>query len=79
MGIRQQSYNIEFTEDCREEIKTIFEYISNNLVAEKAAKELMLKMKDSILNLSKYPRMYVKITKTDKTKRDYRKMVKIII
>lgn len=35
----------------------------------------MQKMKKSIYNLAKYPKIYVKISKTDKRHRDFRKMV----
>lgn len=55
----KQLYTIEFTEDCRDEIKEVFKYISENLVAEKAAKELMRKMRNNIINLSRFPRICV--------------------
>ena len=37
MDSKKEIYDIEFTEDCRDEIKEIYKYISENLVAEQAA------------------------------------------
>ena len=71
----KEQYAIEFTEDCRDEIKKIFEYISENLAAEKAAMELMRKMRNNIINLSRFPKICVRISKTDKSEREYRRMI----
>ena len=40
MDSKKEIYEIEFTEDCRDEI---YEYISEKLVAENSAKKLMRK------------------------------------
>lgn len=75
MSSKKEIYTIEFTEDCRNEIIDIYEYISKNLVAKGAAKKLMRKMRDSVNQLAEFPNLYVKIGKTDKLKRDYHRMV----
>ena len=36
-------YNLEFTDDCKNEILEIYEYISQNLASTEAAKKLMKK------------------------------------
>ena len=41
-------YNLEFTDDCKNEILEIYEYISQNLASTEAAKKLMKKIKTSI-------------------------------
>ena len=75
MDSKKEIYEIEFTEDCREEIDEIYEYISEKLVAENSAKKLMRKMRDAIMDLSESPNLYMKIEKKDKLKREYRKIV----
>ena len=39
-------YNLEFTDDCKNEIIEIYEYISQNLASTEAAKKLMKKNTD---------------------------------
>ena len=39
----------EFTDDCKNEILEIYEYISQNLASTEAAKKLMKKIKTSIM------------------------------
>lgn len=46
-------YNLEFTDDCKNEILEIYEYISQNLASTEAAKKLMKKIKTSIMHLLK--------------------------
>lgn len=75
MDSKKEIYEIEFTEDCREEIDEIYEYISEKLVAENSAKKLMRKMRDAIMDLSESPNLYMKIEKKDKLKREYRRIV----
>lgn len=75
MNSNNEIYEIEFTEDAREEIRDIYEYISKNLFAEEAAKRLMRKMRESIMSLGESPEICKKIEKTDKRKRDFRRMV----
>lgn len=75
MDSKKEIYEIEFTEDCREEIDEIYEYISEKLVAENSAKKLMRKMRDAVMDLSESPNLYMKIEKKDKLKREYRRIV----
>ena len=56
----EETYEIEITEDCRDEIREIYKYISNNLVADNAAKRLMQKIRKNIYDLSLFPRLYTK-------------------
>lgn len=75
MDSKKEIYEIEFTEDARDEIREIFEYISKNLVNENAAKRLMKKMRKKVMDLAESPEIYVKIEKKDKLKREFRRMV----
>ena len=71
MDSKEELYEIEFTEECREEIRDIYKYISENLVAKQAAKDLMRKMKNSIMTLSRLPNLYMKFEKKGKRKREF--------
>ena len=75
MDSEKEIYEIEFTEDARDEIREIYEYISKNLVNENAAKRLMRKMRKSVLYLAESTKIYVKIEKKDRMKREFRRMV----
>ena len=75
MNSKKEIYKIEFTEDAREEIREIYEYISKNLVNEDAAKRLMRKMRENVMNLAEAPEIYKKIGKKDRIKREFRRMV----
>ncbi|MCI8833009.1 MAG: type II toxin-antitoxin system RelE/ParE family toxin [Clostridia bacterium] len=75
MNSKKEIYEIEFTEDCRDEIRDIYEYISKKLFAEEAAKRLMRKIKKYVTDLAESPELYMKIEKKDKRKRDFRRMV----
>ena len=75
MDSKKVLYEIEFTEDCRDEIREIYKYISENLVEKESAKKLMQKMKKSVMGLVEYPRLYSKIEKKNKRKRNFRKIV----
>ena len=75
MDSKKEIYEIEFTEDARDEIREIYEYISKNLVNENAAKRLMRKMRKSVLDLAEFPQKFVKIEKKDRMKREFRRMV----
>ena len=75
MDSKKEIYEIEFTEDCRDEINEIYEYISEKLVAENSAKKLMRKMRDAVMDLSETPNLYMKIGKKDRNKREFRRMV----
>ncbi len=75
MDSKKEIYEIEFTEDCRDEVNEIYEYISEKLVAENSAKKLMRKMRDAVMDLSETPNLYMKIEKKDRNKREFRRMV----
>ena len=75
MNSKKEIYKIEFTEDAREEIREIYEYISKNLVNKEAAKRLMKKMRENVMNLAETPEIYKKIEKKDRIKREFRRMV----
>ena len=75
MDSRTEIYEIVFTEDSRIEIKEIYEYISNNLVNEKAAKRLMSKIREKVMNLAQAPKLYKKIEKTKKIKKEFRRII----
>ena len=72
---KKEIYEIEFTEDARDEIREIYEYISKNLVNEDAAKRLMRKMRKNVMDLAESPKIYAKIKKKDRMKREFRRMV----
>lgn len=75
MDSKKEIYEIEFTEDCRDEIKEIYKYISEDLVEREAAKRLMKKMKKAVMDLAEAPRIYTEIEKKDRRKRDFRRIV----
>ena len=75
MDSKKEIYEIEFTEDCREELDEIYEYISEKLVAENSAKKLMRKMRNAVMDLSESPNLHIKIKKKNKLKREYRRIV----
>lgn len=75
MDSKTEIYEIVFTEDSRIEIKEIYEYISNNLVNEKAAKRLMSKIREKVMNLAQTPKLYKKIEKTKKIRKEFRRMI----
>ncbi len=58
MDSKKEIYEIEFTEDARDEIREIYEYISKNLVNEDAAKRLMRKMRKNVMDLEKSSKIY---------------------
>lgn len=75
MDSKKEIYEIEFTEDARDEIREIYEYISKNLVNKEAAKRLMRKMRKTVMDLAESPRLYAKIEKKDRMKREFRRIV----
>lgn len=75
MDSNQESFEVEFTDECIEELEDIYNYISTNLKEDKAARRLMSKVMEKILNLKDKPEIYMKIGKTDGLKREYHRMV----
>ena len=70
-----ETYEVEFTEDCIEEMQKVYDYISKILIADKAAKKLIQEIKQKVLSLSRYPQLYTAINKFDKLNRQYRRIV----
>jgi len=68
-------FKIEYTEHYIEEVAQIYEYLSKELKENNAARRLIDKVNMRILRLETNPQMYVKIGKTDRLKRDYRRIL----
>ena len=75
MNSNEELYGVEFTEDCIEEIKETYEYISQKLIAKLPAKRLMQKIERAVMLLERNPQIYIELNITDKLKRKYRRMV----
>ena len=70
-----EEYKVLITPTAFREISRIYEYISEDLYAEKAAKTLMEKLEQEIQKLKITPEIYAEIEKFDDLKRTYRRMV----
>ncbi len=68
-------YRIIITPIARREINKIYDYILEELYAEKAAKQLIQKVEETIQELKYSPKIYVRIDKLDEVKRRYRRIV----
>ncbi len=75
MDSKNKPFEVEFTDECIEEMTEIYEYISNNLREDNAAKRLMTEVTDKVLNLANVPELYMKIGKVDGLKKEYHRMV----
>ena len=75
MDFSKGMFKVEFTEQCIEEMTEIYEYISNNLKASKAAQRLINDMNAKVMELSNNPELYIKIGKVDRLKREYHRIV----
>lgn len=75
MDSKNEPFEVEFTDECIEEMNEIYEYISNNLKEDNVAKRLMTEVADKVLNLANEPKLYMKIGKVDRLKREYHRMV----
>lgn len=75
MDSKNEPFEVEFTNECIEEMTEIYEYISNNLKEDNAAKRLMAKVTDRVLDLANAPELYMKIGKVDRLKREYHRIV----
>lgn len=69
------NYSVEFTNECKKEIRRIYSYIKENLYAEQAANNLLLKVEEYTSNLSYAPRIYAEIDKYKGTNLIYRRIV----
>lgn len=68
-------YSIKLADQFLEEFEKICDYISNKLKNIDASNRLREKVIDNVLLLENSPQMYTKIEKTDRTERQYRRMV----
>ena len=75
MDSEKEIYEIEFTQNAKDEIEEIYKYISENLKNRDAAKRLMKKMRDNIMNLNKNPKIYMKVETKRKIRKEFRRMV----
>lgn len=75
MDFKNQPFEVEFTDECIEEMNEIYEYIANNLKESNLAKLLITEITDRVLNLANEPELYMKIGKVDRLKREYHRMV----
>ena len=75
MDSKNEPFEVEFTNECIEEMIEIYEYISYKLKENNAAKRLMEMVTDKIFKLTNMPESYMKIGKNDRLKREYHRMV----
>ena len=75
MDSKNRQFEVEFTQQCIEEMTEIYDYIVNKLKENKVARKLMTETTNKILNLSNVPELYMKIGKSDKLKREYHRIV----
>lgn len=75
MDSKKLEFEVEFTNQCIEEMDEIYNYITNKLKEKEAVKRLISKVNQKILGLSKTPELYIKIGKADRLKREYHRMV----
>lgn len=75
MDFKNEPFEVEFTDECIEEMIEIYEYISNNLKEDNAAKRLMTEVTGKVLDLANTPELYMKIGKADRLKREYHRIV----
>ena len=68
-------YKLIITPTAYEEMIEIYDYISKKLYAENAAKKLMKKVEEKIERLKYTPKLYAKIEKIDKLRRNYRRII----
>lgn len=73
MDINQ--YKVIITPTAYKEINQIYDYISENLYARKAAHDLMEQVELEIKRLKTSPEIYTEIEKIDELKRRYRRIV----
>ncbi len=68
-------YKIIYTKECINEMQEIYNYISINLRARSQADKLFTEIRQRIIELSIFPKMYAIIAKHDKADRIYHRMV----
>lgn len=75
MDSKNGGFEVEFTEQCIEEMTEIYNYISNTLKENKAAKKLITEVNKKVLALAESPEIYMKIGKIDRLSREYHRIV----
>lgn len=75
MDISENEYKIVFTNDCRMEMDYIYSYITNNLYNQNAARRLMKRVENTVMDLKDMPESYPIIKKYDGLDFEYRKIV----
>ena len=74
-GKKNMEYKVKLTNQFLDEFEEICNYISNQLNNVNASNRLRAKVIYNVLLLEKFPKICSEIEKTDKTKRQYRRMV----
>ena len=65
-------YKVIITPTAFKEINKIYDYILEELYAEKVAKDLMRKVEKSIQSLKHSPKLYAEIDKSDELKNEFK-------
>ena len=68
-------YRIIFTDEFNEEIQQIYDYISKKLIEREIADKLISNVYERIEDLKIFPRLYMKIGKTDRLHNEYHRVV----
>lgn len=74
-GKKNMEYRVELADEFLDEFEDICDYISNKLKNIDASNRLREKVIYNVLLLENSPRMCTEIEKTDRTERQYRRMV----
>ncbi len=75
MAFSNEKYKVKITDECIEEIEQIYDYIANDLNADKSAVKVVKEFKTKILTLSETPKLYPKINKRNRAKKTYRRLI----
>ena len=75
MDFKKEPFEVEFTDECIEEMTEIYEYIANNLKQDNTAKKLIAEVMNRVLELANEPELYMKIGKVDRLRREYHRIV----
>ena len=68
-------YRVIITPTAHREINKIYDYITEELYAENAAKDLMRQVETEVQRLKYAPKIHPQIKKIDELKREYRKLI----
>lgn len=68
-------YKVIITPTAYKEINEIYDYITEELYAENAAKDLMLKVEKEVQKLKYAPKIHTEIEELDELDRTYRRMI----